>query len=376
MKKLEETAGKIREKCSLCYLDTGAMSLLPEEVSESILDFHKRRQIYGPAFSEYWEEAEKLRGLIGDKIGCDASEIMFLWNTSMGINLAARALSIGAGDNVVISNIEFPSNVYPWMNLEREGVEVRMLDLSQGTLTEESLDALCDERTKVISLSWVQATTGMVADLKAISRYARQRQIYFLVDAIQGLGALPLDLREVEADFLVSGFYKWLLGPDGLSFVYINKKILPNLKIPFTGWAGMENKFDYSAYHFQLSPSARRYESGNLNFSGIYGAAKALELTRGQEGKICAKIQELTAYLRRELKERKEVEIITPDSPLRSGITLFTCPKADALYEMLKKRGIVVNYRTGIRVSTHFYNTVSDIQKLLEAIDDFYKEKG
>lgn len=221
MEILETIIKEIREKSSKCYLDTAAMSLMPVQVYDAISGFHENRRINGPAFNEYWEETGKLRNDVAWLIGSRPEEIMFIQNTSMGINLAANALNLKKGDNVVTTNIEFPSNVYPWMNLKSKGIETRMLDVSDGILDEEKLLNICDEKTKVLSISWVQSSNGMVSDLKLCSDFCQNHGISFVVDAIQGLGVLPLNVSELKIDFLVSGFFKWLLGPDGIAFVYI-----------------------------------------------------------------------------------------------------------------------------------------------------------
>lgn len=152
---LEEIIRDIRSTAQKCYLDTGAMSLMPKTVFETVEDFHESRRRNGPSFAEYWKEVDTLRSRTAQLIGSAPEEIMFLQNTSMGINLAAKAVDLKVGDNVVVTNIEFPSNIYPWMNLESQGVEVRMIDISDGRLDEEKLAKICDEKTKVLSLSLI-----------------------------------------------------------------------------------------------------------------------------------------------------------------------------------------------------------------------------
>lgn len=365
---LEEIIRDIRSTAQKCYLDTGAMSLMPKTVFEAVEDFHESRRRNGPSFAEYWKEVDTLRSRTAQLIGSAPEEIMFLQNTSMGINLAAKAVDLKVGDNVVVTNIEFPSNIYPWMNLESQGVEVRMIDISDGRLDEEKLAKICDEKTKVLSISWVQALNGMVANLQMCSEFCQTHDIVFVVDAIQGLGVLPIDVKKVHIDFLVSGFFKWLLGPDGIAFVYINQEILGNLNNPFIGWAGMKNKFDYTTYKFDLLLEARRYETGNMNFSGIFGARQGVEIILEHQEEIGEKVQNLTQYLRDAVQKLDGAEVLSPAEGEMAGITLIGCRDSKQKYELLQKKGITVNYRNGIRVSLHFYNTTEDIDCFLGTI--------
>lgn len=365
---LEEIIRDIRSTAQKCYLDTGAMSLMPKTVFEAIEDFHESRRRNGPSFAEYWKEVDTLRSRTAQLIGSAPEEIMFLQNTSMGINLAAKAVDLKVGDNVVVTNIEFPSNIYPWMNLESQGVEVRMIDISDGRLDEEKLAKICDEKTKVLSISWVQALNGMVTNLQMCSEFCQTHDIVFVVDAIQGLGVLPIDVKKVHIDFLVSGFFKWLLGPDGIAFVYINQEILGNLNNPFIGWAGMKNKFDYTTYKFDLLLEARRYETGNMNFSGIFGARQGVEIILEHQEEIGEKVQNLTQYLRDAVQKLDGAEVLSPAEGEMAGITLIECRDSKQKYELLQKKGITVNYRNGIRVSLHFYNTTEDIDCFLGTI--------
>ncbi len=371
MKPLNKIAESIHSNCQKCYLDTAAMSLMPEEVLQTVCTFHENRHKYGPNFAEYWKETNLLRQDISSLIGSCPEEIMFLQNTSMGINLAAQAIPLNPGDNVVITNLEFPSNVYPWMNLKKRGVEVRMLDITDGVLSESKLSKICDEKTKVLSISWVQSANGMVADLEMCSDFCKKNHMYFVLDAIQGLGVLPLEVQKVHLDFVVSGFFKWMLGPDGIAFVYINKDTLPTLEVPFAGWAGMKNIFEYSTYSFDLAEEARRYETGNMNFSGIYGARQGVRLVLEYRQKISERVQELTAYLREQVRSREYLTLLSPCDGKAAGITLLGCENVERAFAELKSKNICVNHRGGLRVSVHFYNTKEDVDRLLEVLDDF-----
>lgn len=364
----EEIVPQIRSACQRCYLDNAAMSLQPEQVTRAVADFYERRQRLGPDFTAWWERVDELRELVAEMIHAHPQNIMFLQNTSMGINLAAGSIPFAEGDNVVITDMEFPSNAYPWFNLRSKGVEVRVASNRNGMFLIDDFAALCDERTRAVSVSWVIAANGCVLDLEALGSLCRERDIWFVVDAIQGMGLLELDVSKICADFVVSGFFKWLQGPDGLAFVYINQEKAHRLGIPFAGWAGMKNKFNYNGYHFDLADTARKYETGNLNFSAVYGAAAALEVLRGHQEEIELCVRGLTNYLRDELERIPGSELLSPRNGRVSGITLVRLPDEDSVLRRLAKEDVIVNHRNGIRISPHYYNTCEDIEKLLSVI--------
>lgn len=352
----------------IAYLDHAALSPLPRSVKRTVAAFHDRRMRYGADFAAWWQRVEHVRSLVGERINATADEIAFTANTSMGVNLAAAAIPFEPGDNVVITDAEFPSNVYPWMNLRDKGVELRYVCCGDGQEVqrfEEQIDA----RTRAVSVSWVTAATGQRLDIAAIGTLCKRRGAYFIVDAMQGLGVLPLDVDAVQADVVVSGFFKWMLGPDGIAFVYIRRGILDQLRQPYAGWAGMEDRFNYANRRFAPVDSAARFETGNLNFSAIYGVETALNLVTGLEQAIRDRVLALTAYLRQGLADIPRVELLSPQQPDQTaGITLFTTTCDDEVMLKLREQHVVVSYRNGIRVSPHFYTDTTQINTLLDVV--------
>jgi selenocysteine lyase/cysteine desulfurase len=353
------------------YLDHAAMSPLPKRVLNSVQDFHILRQQKGPNFTGFWHNVEEVRGKIAALIGGEADEIAFVPNTSTGLNIAAQGLPLESGQNVIISDIEFPSNVYPWLNLKHKNIETRFVPNQKGAIPVSEIEKLIDSRTKVISLSFVEAGNGYINDLKQLSKLCKERNIYFVVDAIQGLGVQPLDVKELQIDILTSGFFKWLFGPDGIGFVYCSQEILADLKPVFVSWTGMNDKFNYTDYNFKFHTSARCLEVGNMNFSAIKGVGTALDLIQ-EIGllKINQRVMELSAYLREGLASIRGARCLS-EFPVanRSQITLVGCDKVDDVFSCLQKQNIIVNKRQGLRVSPHFYNTKAEIDSLLEVLD-------
>lgn len=346
------------------YLDHAAMSPLHTDVVNRIYNFHLERQKKGPDFSKWWSIVDETRTLIADWIHATPEEIAFLWNTSAGINLAAQGFILAEGDEVIIPDKEFPSNVYPWLALEKEiGVKVRTIPFKRNRLTADDIIDSVTSKTKVISVSWVSATNGNVIDIQRLGKFCKENNIFFVVDAIQGFGSCELDLSKIHVDVLVSGFYKWAMGPDGLSFVYINKHTINKMRMPWVGWASMESPFEYEKVEFHLSTDARRYETGNMNFSAIAGVHQTLSLLLPLEQYITERIKILTQRLRKGLKEIPDVVLLSPEDSI-SGITLFHGRDLEGF----TKNNVMVNYRGGIRVSPHFYNTEEEIDRFLNYI--------
>lgn len=367
--KLRENEFPIINKC--LYLDHAAMSPLPKRVESSISEFHYNRMINGAGFNHWWEQVELARENVANLIGSCKEEIGFVLNTSMGINIVAQGLDLKPGDNIILTDIEFPSNVYPWLNLEKNGIEIRFVKNNKGTIPISEVNNLVDKKTKVISISFIEAGNGFKNDLKKISQVCKENNIYFVVDAIQGLGVFPIDVEEMDIDFLVSGFFKWLFGPDGIAFIYCSKRVLDKVIPSFVGWASMNNKFNYTDYEFDLSVSASKFELGNMNFSAIIGVNESLNFINeiGSDF-IMKQTKESSDYLRGNLKK---INKLTNRSDFstdnQSQILLIDFQNFEIAYKKLRERGIVVNKRNGLRVSPHFYNTKSDIDRFLNELE-------
>ena len=365
---LSEFAGEFPIAAGITYLDHAALSPLPRSVKRAIDAFHDWRMRRGADFSAWWEQAERVRTLVAGRINAAAGEIAFTANTSMGINLAAAAIPFEPGDNVVISDEEFPSNVYPWMNLSTNGVELRRVHCGDGEEIERFRERI-DARTKAVSVSWVTSGTGRRLDIAALGALCKRNRSYFIVDAMQGIGVLPLDVRAVQADFVVSGFFKWMLGPDGIAFIYIRQGILDKLRLPYVGWAGVGDRFNYTMYRFAPINGAGRFETGNLNFSALYGVEAAMNLVSGLEPDIQDRVLANTAYLRQGLSEIPRVTLLSPRrSAQAAGITLFTTTGDDEVTRELRAGRVVVSYRNGIRVSPHFYTSTEQLDTLLTIV--------
>ncbi len=305
-------------------------------------------------------------------IGAGADEIAFVKNTTHGVLIASGGIRWKEGDNVVMPSIEFPANVYPWMGLWRRGVELRMVEPSEGLVTADMLADVCDSRTRAITVSWVQFSTGHRIDLDELGDFCRNRGIFLHVDAIQGLGALDIDVKRSKIDFLSAGGHKWMLALPGVGIFYCRKELLDEIDVPNPGWTGVVNPKDFLDYDFTYRDEAERFEEGSPNLHGIFALGVSIDrIMKLGKDKVENRILSLTGRL----AEGIEKNGFRVRSPLgdgeKSGILCFDSEKEDAqpIFERLREAGIICSLREDtVRLSPHMYNTEEECERVLETV--------
>jgi len=356
------------------YLNHAAVAPISLPVYER-MERHTRNLLeHGAAhFREWIAAVRQVRGLAAQLINAQPDEIAFAPNTSSGLAMIANGIDWRAGDNLVTADCEFPANVVPWMRIKREfGVEVRMARERAGRLeTEEILD-LIDSRTRAVTLSFVEFASGFRNDLEAIGRHCRQRDVLFVVDAIQGLGALRLDVEACSIDALSADAHKFLLGPDGVALFYVSQRAMERVRPTLVGWMSVNRPEDYLNYDQSYAPSARRFEAGALNTAGVLGLGAAIELflQTGVE-RIESYLLDLGEYLCDRLMERGYEVISSRRAGEKSAVICCRSEKhsAQELYQLLNERRIITTPRLGrLRISPHFYNTREEIDQLIGAL--------
>lgn len=367
---------KIRKKIptvnNLIYLDNAAVAPIHNKTRE-ILDAYLDHFLnYGiKDYTIWFEKIEQTRSDFAKFLGAESDEVAFIKNTSAGISAFAQGIEFKKGDNVIIPDIEFPANVYPWLNLERKGVEVKFLKAENGTINLEQLEKLIDSNTRVVSISWIEFLNGYRNDLKSISNICKEksrefgRKIYFCVDVIQGLGALKLDLKEIDIDFLAADGHKWFLALEGAGILYCNKKIIDEVQPVSVGWKSVSNPLDFTNINFELEKSARKFEEGSMNVAGILSLKASLDLFNefGIEN-IEKRVLQLTDTAIKLLQERN-IEIVSSLDPKhRSGIVSFKTADIEKDYDNLTSNNVQLSKRGGLlRISPHFYNTEEELEK-------------
>jgi selenocysteine lyase/cysteine desulfurase len=311
-------------------------------------------------------------------IGASAAEIALIGNTTAGISLVAEGLEWRPGDNVVTLADEFPSNVYPWFNLASRGVETRRVPTDvTGRLDIDKLAAACDARTRVVTVSWIGFATGYRHDVKRIASVAHEHGALMFLDAIQGLGAFPLDVNEIGIDFLAADGHKWLLGPEGAGIAYVRREHLEKLRPIGPGWHSVLPGQDYTHIELNLRPTAARYEGGSQNNAGMLALGASLDLLTGLGiESLAAAVLDITDRACERLRDigATIVSDRRPDyrnGEQRSGIVAFEMPGKDAmtLKRHAMRQDVVFGVRAGrLRISPHAYNNEEDLDRLVHAL--------
>jgi cysteine desulfurase/selenocysteine lyase len=337
-------------------------------INEYAADFAENGHVNEPAWMNRVEDTRRLFGWL---LHCDPLDIAFIKNTSEGIGIVAEGFPWRPGDNVVGAREEYPANIYPWMNLKDRGVELRLVASRDARVWLDDLRAAIDARTRLVTLSFVEFSSGFRNDLDQIGHMCRERGIYFFVDAIQGLGVLPLDLQRTPIDSLSACGHKWLLGPQGAAVLYVRRELLDMLHPVGVGWNSVVRPREFSSIDFTLKPHAGRYESGTLNVAGTAALGASLELLLEiGVSKLEARILELTDYLcDRALAAGLEVYSSRRPGD-KSGIVSLIAPgDGRELVRHCRDANIIINRRAGrLRVSPHAYNTTEEIDRLIAVL--------
>jgi len=355
------------------YLAHAAVCPLPAQVIGAIKGYVRRASTRGQFEYLHKKIEEETRDLAARLLKATPDEIAFVPSTSAGLSLIAAGLDWKTGDNVIIADGDFPANIYPWLNLQRRGVEVRFIPIkSNGAVSVSDIKSQIDGRTRLVSLSSVHFVTGVPIDIHSIGSFLRKNGILFCVDAIQSLGAMPCSARYV--DFLVADAHKWLLGPQGFGLLFVRRECWNQLHLSLLGWKSVLTPKEFLNIKLQFPNSAKRYEPGSLNIVGLIGlhAALSLILEIGVSA-IARQITILRTMLTDGLQQKGYNVLGISSSDLPTGIISFKREdkQIDALYQKLDESRIIVSLRDDlmgnkcIRVSPHFYNTEKEIHTFL-----------
>ena len=314
------------------------------------------------------------RELCARMIGAVPDEIALMVNTTYGINVAASVLPLKAGDVIVSPDREFPANVYPWMALaERRGLTYRRVPYVNGLADESGLIRALDEPgVRVLSVSWVSFETGLKLDLQRLGAACRERGIFFVVDAMQGIGAAPIDVHACDIDFLACGGQKWLLSPWGTGFLYVRRELTRRLEPEPVGWLAVKNSEDFTRlcdYDLNWLEDARRFEVITIPYQEFAGLNASLELFESVGwSRVYALVAERAAQIVDWARSRRDVTLVTPADPqARAGIVSLRPADHGAASKRLLAHGVPHSLREGsIRLAPHFYTSAEDVERGLK----------
>ncbi|MGE3315369.1 MAG: aminotransferase class V-fold PLP-dependent enzyme [Planctomycetaceae bacterium] len=355
------------------YFDHAGVSPLPAPVQQAVVEWAADMAGHGAVHWNRWRQnVETARALGAKLLNAETREIAVIHNTTEGIGFVAEGFPWKPGDNVVIVGSDFPSNRFPWMNLESRGVEVRVVPAPDERLDLDLLAKSCDAKTRIVAVSWVGYATGWRNDIDAVAEIAHRQGGYLFLDAIQGLGVLPLDVRKSNVDFLSADGHKWMLGPEGAGLFYLKSEHLDLLRPVGVGWHSVTNAGEFTDPAMTLKPAADRYEGGTHNYAGIVGFVASLKLLTDIGTDATSKrIHDVTNLLCAKLPDAGAIVASARDNNRWSGIVSFELPGHEpmALKKHCRNFGVAVNQRAGrVRASAHVYNNEDDIDKLIDAL--------
>lgn len=359
---------------SIAYLNHAAVAPWPKRAEAALSAFARENVHEGARHYPRWLDVElRLRRQLAQLINAPSTQdIALVKNTSEALSMVAWGLTWEDGDEVIISDQEFPSNRIVWESLHSAGVKVVVAELNNEA-PEAAIEACFSPRTRLVSISSVQYGTGLRLDLQRLGTACRERGILFCVDAIQSIGAEPLDVQTLPIDFTMADGHKWMLGAEGLGLFYVRPDLRDRLRLFEYGWHMVKHRGDFDRKDWEPADSATRFECGSPNMLGIYTlqASTSLLLEVGLP-QVRTSIAERIRWLEALLTPLPGYRQITPTAAeRRAGIFTFRIEGQDspALYQALMREGVVCAYRGGgVRFSPHFYTPEAVIERAVETL--------
>ncbi len=351
------------------FLNHAACSPLPGPVAEAMRKHVDEFSRFGPSHEDVNDLGKEAFAKL---VNASVDEIALIGNTSIGVNIAASALSAQRGSKVVTTDLEYPSAVYPFL---RKGLDLRVEYVKNvnGKTRLEDIERAVDDKTAAVAISQVEYANGFRHDVRAVSEIAHKHGALMIVDGIQACGAVSVDVKRDDVDFLATASYKWLLGPPGAGFLYVRKELVERFEPPMVGWASVDqsifNTTDFwDIWKMPYAKTASRFEAGSPSFVSHIGAREAIKLLLNQGiENVEKRILKITDYLIERLTDAGFTLQTSLEPQCRSGIVNFIVKNPRDMEKALEKKGIIVTARAnGIRASPHFYNTEEELDTLVE----------
>jgi cysteine desulfurase/selenocysteine lyase len=362
------------------FFNHAAVSPLPAAAAQALRTFADQAESDTYLVGTWYRDIERLRLLSARLLNCHRDEIAFVKNTGEGLSIVASGIDWKPGDRIVTTGVEYPANIYPWMEkCRRHGCELVMVpeetdDNGRQTVAlEKILRELSHPRTRLLTLSHVEYASGQRHDLATLGAACRQQGKLFCVDAIQSVGVVPVDVQSMHIDFLSADGHKWMLGPEGAGIFYCRRELMESLPPLTIGWMNVINAMDYGNYDYTLKPDAGRYECGTYNVPGLLAMKGALEVLADVGiDRVANRVRELGDHLISKL-EGKGYRIVSPRSGEQwSGIVSFVSPvhpHEPIVTKLRKEHRTEISLREGrLRCSPHFYNTIEQLDRLVDLL--------
>lgn len=348
---------------------TGPFSTLLVNAINKILKEKSERNI--DDFNSFKDVAVETKSILASMLNTVPERLAFTDNTTNGLNFLAQSIQWKKGDRILLNDIEFPANVYPFLNLKRIGVEVDFVKSDNGKVTADMIIDAIKPGTKLISVSYVQFLSGYRIDLEKIGKHCKDNDIIFSVDAIQALGAVKLDVEKSNIDFLSCGTQKWLLGFQGLAFIYLNEKLQRKIIPANIGWLSVNNAWNLLDYQIDLKTTADVFQGGTINVLGVYALNASLKLFNDFNfNEVEKRVLENSKYFLTKLASIgiNGLLLNSNESEL-AGIVTFKIKDPDLVVKKLEQNKIICSQRVGmIRFSPHFYNIFDEIDRVVDVL--------
>jgi selenocysteine lyase/cysteine desulfurase len=350
------------------FLNSCSQGALSDDVQAGLETYLKSWHEYGSPWELWMERYEQARAAFASFINASPDEVAIVTSVSAGINGVASALSFRERQKVVMGEFEFPTMGHVWLGQRPRGADVRFVPAEGNTIPVSNYDKLIDRTTSIVPLTHVCFKNGFRSDVGAVTKLAHDAGAMVMLDDYQDCGTRPVDVKAMDLDFYVTGTLKYLLGPPGLAFLYVRKELIPTLSPTVTGWFAQADPFAYNVQHFELSPTARRFESGSPSVPNVYAAVPGFQLLRniGME-KVAGHIKNLAQSL---LTKARDLGIVvkTPADTL-GPLVVLQSKDSTQLVQRLAAAGIVASNRyDGLRISFHVYNTMGDVAAVVDVL--------
>lgn len=356
----------------LCFNHAGVAPVC-RRAADALSEFAQEAMRVGVAnYADWMERQERARARMARFINAAPEEIAFIRNTSHGLSLVSTGLDWQAGDNVVTTDAEFPSNMYPWMLLREQGVELRTVSARTRPPTLEDFDKVVDERTRLLAISWIEFSTGCRFDLRALAELVHSKGGLLCADVIQGLGVHPLDVRECGIDFAAADGHKWLCSFEGTGIFYCRRDLLDRLKVRHVGWNSVASHMEFDRYDLSFPEHARRFEEGSLPLALILALDAAVGLFEEVgPAEVERRALAVTGEIREQARERG-YRVLDQEGPGGPGPMAVVGGDFDPgqVHNRLAAEGVQLAARGGgLRFSPQFYNTAGEVGRLFELLD-------
>jgi cysteine desulfurase/selenocysteine lyase len=365
---------EFQHAADLCYLNHAAVAPWPRRSAVAVQKFAEENVTLGARDYPAWMAVEqRLRERLTRLLNAPSvDDIALVKNTSEALSFVAFGLAWNSGDQIIISDEEFPSNRIVWEALADQGVEVRQVSL-KGADPEAALLDACGPSTRLMAISAVQFASGLRLDLPRLGAGCKARNVLFCIDAIQQLGAQPFDVQAYDCDFAMADGHKWMLGPEGLGVFYCRAALRPQLKLSEYGWHMLEHMGDYNRQGWEPAQSARRFECGSPNMLAAMALDASLSLLEevGLE-EVGRLVEERVQWLHEGLQAIPGVTLHSPgQGERRAGIVSFSVAGVDSLAlhaKLMKQQVVCIPRGPGVRFSPHFYTDQRVIERALALV--------